>query len=242
MDAVDYHDCMLDDHDTASVSQSAPQSEADLLLRCQQIAGMTVGQLAAKLNRAVPQDLSRHKGWLGQLIEQILGADAGSQALQDFTALGIELKTLPLNAMGEPKESTYVCTVSLTQNGEMHWQDSWVRRKLAKVLWLPVEADPDIPLAQRFIGQAILWQPSAQQDAQLKSDWEELMDQIVLGGQQDISAKSGEYLQIRPKAANSQVTARATGSDGIETALNPKGFYLRPCFTRQILAADNVCC
>lgn len=242
MNVVDYHGCMSDDHDALYVPRSAPRTESDLLVRCQQIAGMTVGQLAAKLNRPVPQDLSRHKGWLGQLIEQTLGADAGSQALQDFTALGIELKTLPLNALGEPKESTYVCTVSLTQNGEMHWQDSWVRRKLAKVLWLPVEADPGIPLAQRLIGQGILWQPTPQQDAQLKTDWEELMDHIVLGGQQDLSAKSGDYLQIRPKAANSQVTARATGRDGIETILNPKGFYLRPGFTKQILATTKLCC
>ena len=38
----------------------------------------------------------------------------------------------------------------------------------------------DIPLRERHIGQPILWQPSAEQEHQLRQDWEELMDYIVL--------------------------------------------------------------
>ena len=211
-----------------------PKTQDELMQRCQMLAGKTLAQIAGKLGLSVPENLKRHKGWVGNLLEAYLGADAGNQAEPDFMGLGIEMKTLPLNALGQPKESTYVCTVSMQQTGELVWQDSWVRRKLSHVLWVPVEADPDIPLADRYVGNALLWQATAQQEAILQADWQELMDRIVLGEQADITAKEGEYLQIRPKAAHSRVLAKGVSARGDSELINPKGFYLRPSFTRQL--------
>lgn len=212
-----------------------PVSVNELMLRCGALVGQTLGQLAAEMGVAVPADLQRHKGWVGALLEAALGADAGNKAEPDFVQLGVELKTLPLNKRGQPKESTYVCTVSMQQTGELTWHQSWLRRKLSHVLWLPVEAESDIPLAERYIGQAWLWQPSFEQEAVLRRDWEELMDRVVLGGQSDISAREGEYLQMRPKAAHSRVLAAGVSSEGLKEKINPKGFYLRTAFTRQLL-------
>ena len=212
-----------------------PQSAEELLVRCGNLAGKTLGQIATELGVSVPDDLKRHKGWVGNLLEIALGADAGNKAQPDFVALGIEMKTLPLNAQGLPKESTYVCTVSLQQTGEMTWQACWVRRKLAQVLWVPVEAENTIPLAERYIGQAWLWQPTIEQDLVLQHDWEELMDRVVLGQQDELTAKEGEYLQIRPKAAHSRVLAKGVSRVGLTEKINPKGFYLRTVFTKQLL-------
>jgi DNA mismatch repair protein MutH len=217
-------------------NQSPPRTEAELIQRCDAIAGKTLGMLAVQIGEQVPDNLSLHKGWVGSLLELYLGATAGNQAAPDFVELGIELKTLPLNKQGQPKESTYVCTVSLQQTGALTWQQSWVRQKLAKVLWVPIEADPPIPLAERYIGQAILWQPSPEQDQALQADWEELMDRIVLGEQAEITAKEGQYLQLRPKAANSKVLGKGVSDEGELYQTNPKGFYLRTSFTSQILA------
>lgn len=219
-------------------SIAPPEDQQELLNRCQQLAGKTLGQVASELGVSVPDDLRRHKGWVGQVLENYLGADAGNQAEPDFTGLGIELKTLPLNAHGQPKESTYVCTVSLTESGNMQWLDSWVRKKLAHVLWLPVEAETTTPVAERYVGQGWLWQPSVEQDLILRQDWEELMDRIVLGEQADITAREGQYLQIRPKAAHSRVMAKTHGDDGEASLINPKGFYLRTAFTRELLATQ----
>ena len=36
-------------------------------------------------------------------------------------------------------------------------------------------------MRERHIGQPILWRPSTEQEHQLRQDWEELMDYIVLG-------------------------------------------------------------
>ncbi len=69
-----------------------PQTEQALLERAKQIAGLTLGELAAELHISVPPNLKRDKGWVGTLIEIALGASAGSKAEQDFSHLGIELK------------------------------------------------------------------------------------------------------------------------------------------------------
>ncbi len=214
---------------------SPPQTVAELIHRCQNIAGRTLGQIAAEMGHGVPENLLHHKGWVGQLLERYLGAEAGNQAEPDFVTLGIEMKTLPLNAQGQPKESTYVCSIAMQQAGELDWTHSWVRRKLAHVLWVPVEADVRIPLAQRYVGQAWLWQPTPQQERILRQDWQELMDRVILGGQAEITAREGEYLQIRPKAANSQSRVKGVSETGEFEAINPKGFYLRSRFTRQLL-------
>lgn len=219
----------------ASQRISPPQTVAALMLRCNALMGKTLGQIAVEVGIAIPVDLQRHKGWVGALLEAALGADAGNRAEPDFMQLGIELKSLPLNKRGSPKESTYVCTVSMQQTGQLAWHDSWLRRKLSTVLWVPVEAESEIPLAERYIGQPWLWQPSEEQELMLRRDWEELMDKIVLGGQSDISAREGEYLQIRPKAANSRALATGISAEGLNEKINPKGFYLRASFTRILL-------
>ena len=105
-----------------------PKTEQELLDRCHAIAGLTVAELAGQLDVVVPANLRQHKGWLGELVEKALGADAASLSEPDFMALGIELKTLPLNAQGKVQESTWVCTVPLRNASGLRWEDSCVYR------------------------------------------------------------------------------------------------------------------
>lgn len=211
-----------------------PQSETELERRARRIAGVPLAALAAELGQTLPHDLRRHKGWVGQLIETVLGASAGSAALPDFASIGVELKTVPVDRRGLPRESTYVCTVPLEATGET-WDSCWLRRKLARVLWLPIEADRDIPLGERRVGSALLWSPSGAEEAMLRRDWEELMERVSLGELDQISARHGEVLQIRPKAADSRALRHAVNSHGEHTLTNPRGFYLRAAFTAAIL-------
>ena len=212
-----------------------PQSEQELLLRCDALTGYSLAGLAEACGVALPSHPQRHKGWAGQLFEQLLGADAGSRPEPDFTRLGVELKTIPVDPAGRPLESTYVCVVPLEGGLEASWQASWLRRKLSRVLWLPIVSNPRAPLAARHIGPAVLWSPSPAQEALLCQDWEELSELICLGGLEQLSARMGKVLQIRPKAANSRSRCRSVGADGDVIRTNPRGYYLRPAFTAQIL-------
>ncbi|MCT8156419.1 DNA mismatch repair endonuclease MutH, partial [Klebsiella aerogenes] len=181
-----------------------PQSQEQLLAQAQRLAGYSLGELAALAGVPIPRDLKRDKGWIGILLEIWLGASAGSKPEQDFAALGVELKTIPIDRQGRPLETTFVCVAPLTGNSGVTWESSHVRHKLQRVLWIPVEGEREIPLAQRRVGAPLLWTPDEEEDRQLRMDWEELMDLIVLGQVERITARHGEVLQLRPKAANSK--------------------------------------
>ena len=212
-----------------------PQTLEQLLSQAQSIAGLTFGELADELHIPVPPDLKRDKGWVGMLLERALGATAGSKAEQDFSHLGVELKTLPINAEGYPLETTFVSLAPLVQNSGVKWENSHVRHKLSCVLWMPIEGSRHIPLRERRIGAPILWKPTAEQERQLKQDWEELMDLIVLGKLDQITARIGEVMQLRPKGANSRSITKGIGRNGEVIETLPLGFYLRKEFTTGIL-------
>ena len=214
-----------------------PQTLEQLLSQAQSIAGLTFGELADELHIPIPPDLKRDKGWVGMLLERALGATAGSKAEQDFSHLGVELKTLPINAEGYPLETTFVSLAPLVQNSGVKWENSHVRHKLSCVLWMPIEGSRHIPLRERHIGAPILWKPTAEQERQLKQDWEELMDLIVLGKLEQITARIGEVMQLRPKGANSRAVTKGIGKNGEIIDTLPLGFYLRKEFTAQILKA-----
>ncbi|WP_425028461.1 DNA mismatch repair endonuclease MutH [Pantoea brenneri] len=213
-----------------------PEDEATLLARAEDLAGLTLETLAERAGLTMPADLKRDKGWVGMLLEWHLGASAGSKAEQDFAHLGIELKTIPIDASGKPLETTFVCVAPLTGNSGVTWQTSHVRHKLARVLWIPVEGQRDIPLRQRRVGAPLLWSPDAEEDEMLRQDWEELMDMIVLGRVEQITARHGAWLQIRPKAANSKALTEGIGDHGQPILTLPRGFYLKKSFTGPLLA------
>lgn len=214
---------------------SPPESISQLLDRAKQFAGLTLGDLAQMAQIKVPKDFKRDKGWTGQLIETCLGAAAGSTPQQDFPELGVELKTIPIDDSGAPLETTYVCYAPLTGVAGVSWTQSNVKNKLRCVLWLPIQGNRNIAPAERKIGTAVLWQPNQEQSALLQQDWEELMDMITLGQVEAITARHGQVMQLRPKAANGKALTDAVGFDGSIIKTRPRGFYLRKSFTQQIL-------
>jgi DNA mismatch repair protein MutH len=175
---------------------------------------------------------------VGQLVELGLGATAGSRAGPDFAALGIELKTLPLDASGKPVESTFVCTISLPDVGDIEWEHSPVKKKLARVLFVPVEGERERPIAERRLGTPLFWSPSAEEERDLKFDWDELAGRIGRGDVESITGHLGRFLQVRPKAADSHARRRAFDADGVAFAALPRGFYLRALFTARIVKVN----
>lgn len=204
--------------------------------RAQALAGASLAELAARLGCPVPPDLRRAKGFVGSLLERELGATAGARALPDFPELQVELKTLPVDRAGTPLESTFVCTIPLTEIGDVEWADSRVRRKLACVLWVPVEGERTIPVGLRRVGQPLLYRLTEDDEAQLRQDWEELAGLIGRGHVESLSGHLGRWLQIRPKAAHSRSRRLGIDADGVPFAALPRGFYLRTAFTRTLLA------
>lgn len=219
-----------------TLASSAPESQNELVARAEQLIGCSFQQLADIAQIEVPRNLRNAKGWTGQLLELFLGASAGSRAEQDFPDIGIELKTIPVNLDAMPLETTYVCIAPLLGLNGVSWEQSNVRNKLSKVLWIPIDGRREIPVAERTIGLPLLWQPSAEQELVLKQDWEEITEAIALGHVESITARTGIALQLRPKAANSKALTGAIGPHGETIQTLPRGYYLKKQFTQQILA------
>tara|TARA_B100000959_G_C14830431_1_gene561673 strand:- start:226 stop:912 length:687 start_codon:yes stop_codon:yes gene_type:complete len=214
--------------------QAAPKTIAELKLRADALLDCSVGEVAERLGIELPKDNTSGKGYVGLVAECALGADPKAGEKPDFVDLGVELKTLPLNADGRPSESTFCCAIDMAHADTETWDTSRLRHKLKKVLWLPVESAKSANLAARRFGRALLWSPSEKMISVLEQDWNLLMGFIGAGMSDELSAHLGTYLQVRPKAAHSAVRTQGLGQDGPKSVL-PLGFYLRASCTQKIL-------
>jgi DNA mismatch repair protein MutH len=212
-----------------------PTTEAELWARAKAISGRTIATIAERFAEPVPSSLTRAKGWIGTLIERSLGGDGGSRPEPDFSAIGIELKTLPIDRHGRPRESTFLAVVDPEELARVAWARSRLKKKLTRVLWLPIEADPEIAIGARRVGSPLLWSPSEAEEAILRDDWDRFADWTAHGYLDALTAHTGSAIQIRPKAANSKARRLARDADGAKSLTMPRGFYLRATFTRTLL-------
>lgn len=210
-----------------------PETVQELVARARALAGRNVGELAAALSRAMPADAKRAKGFVGELVERALGATAGSRSEPDFPALGVELKTIPLDASGKPRESTFVCTLRFGEAIELDYASSAAASKLACVLFVPVETS-DVPLASRRFGRAALWTPTPHEQARLEADWGLIATRLAAGDGGTIDARTGEVLQVRPKGQRATDRKIVTDEHGPHW-WHPRGLYLRTSFTDEVL-------
>jgi DNA mismatch repair protein MutH len=213
---------------------SPPSSVDELVERARALAGRTVAELARELGVAAPAGGRGTKGRVGELVERALGASGGGGArVHDFPDLGVELKTIPVDETGAPLESTFVCAVRLDE--DVDFASSWVAAKLARVLFVPVVGRRTLPSPARAFASPVLWEPTAAQRSQLSADYDDIMGLIGAGRVEDVTAHLGRWLQLRPKARDGSARTVAFGAEGERIPTVPRGFYLRPTFTRALL-------
>ncbi len=213
----------------------APATSDELLERARSLAGHNLRGLAARQGMPLPSEPRRAKGYIGQLVERALGANGTSRDVSDFPALGIELKTVPVDVHGQPRESTFVCVLDLARVAELEWERSRVKQKLERVLFVPIESGPSLVFGERRIGVPLLWSPTQEQSRVLRADYEEIAGRIASGDTEGIRGTVGQALQLRPKAAHARVRTRVLDADGAPTSSLPRGFYLRARFTHEVL-------
>jgi DNA mismatch repair protein MutH len=208
-----------------------------LLAHARALVGVELGELADALGLPVPSGRLRTKGWSGQLIEQELGVAVGGARGPDFAALGVELKTVPVDATLTPLESTAVCQIDPVAIAAESWDGSYVRHKLARVLFVALE----VPEGARSVGErrvvaVRLWSPDAAQEDLLRADFELFVRGYFRRGRaDDITGHLGAVLQVRPKGKNAADLRDGYDADGNATRVGKRGFYLRPAFVAAIL-------
>jgi DNA mismatch repair protein MutH len=208
-----------------------------LLGHARALVGITLADLADAMGLPVPVGTVRTKGWPGQIIERELGAGEGGVRGPDFAALGVELKTVPVDPDLTPRESTAVCQIDpVTISGES-WETSYVRRKLARVLFVALEVrDEARDVGERRVSAVRLWSPSPAEDLVLRADFELFVRGFFrVGRAAEITGHHGVALQVRPKGRNAADVRSAYGPDGAPVRIGKSGFYLRPSFVGPIV-------
>jgi len=215
-----------------------PANLSELHARAASLTGRSLRELECELDAIGVGPMRHRKGKVGQLVERALGASSGSLSQPDFAHLGVELKTIPLDTQGRPRESTFVCSLSVAEADRAEWATSSVRAKLSHVLFVPIVHATEArrhDAESAVLGTPLFWQPSDAQQALLRADFDDLVGLIALGQIEALTAKLGVVLQVRPKAAHGRVRTRAYGPEGEYLETIPRGFYLRARFTGALL-------
>jgi DNA mismatch repair protein MutH len=218
-----------------------PPSLEALLAHARALVGVTLAELADGLGLPVPVGTVRTKGWPGRIIERELGVGEGGASGPDFGALGIELKTVPVDATGAPRESTAVCHIDPVAIAAESWETSYVRRKLSRVLFVALEVLPGrSSVGDRRVRLVRLWSPSPDEERILRGDFEHFVRVYFRRGRGgEISGGEGVALQVRPKGRNAEDRRSAFGPDGQAVRIGKCGFYLRPGFVGPILRVPD---
>lgn len=210
-------------------------NEKELINKLKLLAGCTVKKLLSIVNIPLISILKNDKGIIGKLIERYLGLVNNNHRCQDFYNIGIELKTISINSFGFPIEDTCICSAKLIGNFDISWELSYVKNKIFRILWVPIEGNKKISFFNKRIGLPVIWNPNHSENMLLKRDWEEIMNFIILGKVEYLDSIYGQVLYIKSKSKNSNSLTCAIGCNGENIMVNPKSFYLRKYFTKMVL-------
>lgn len=217
------------------VKKTPPKDFETLIERLNNIVGKKLDELSKQACVNLPNDPVHAKGFVGELVELLLGASAESLPIPDFPELGLELKTLPLDENFKPLESTFICYAPLTDVRNVRFEETALYKKITRMLFVFTIAPRDLPMNERTIAGYSFWNPNAEQLATIKNDYNELMELVSLGRINEINAKLGTIIQMRPKAANGKVLTDCIGPDGTIIKTRPRGFYMRRIFTTELI-------
>jgi DNA mismatch repair protein MutH len=215
------------------------QSEAldALLAHARALVGVELSELADALGLPVPVGQVRTKGWSGQVLEHELGVAVGGARGPDFAALGVELKTVPVRESLEPLESTAVCQIDPVAIAGESWDSSYVRQKLARVLFVALAVPEGArSVGERRVAAVRLWSPDASEERALRDDFDLFVREYYRRGRAaEITGHLGAVLQVRPKGRDAADLRDAYDTAGRPTRVGKHGFYLRPGFVGRIL-------
>jgi DNA mismatch repair protein MutH len=231
--AVDVNPKLLQGQAVDGQSPDSPELAA-LLAHARALIGVELGELADALGLPVPVGRVRTKGWSGQVLEHELGVAVGGGRGPDFAALGIELKTVPVDEALAPRESTAVCQIDPIAIAGESWETSYVRQKLARVLFVALEEARSV--GERRITAVRLWSPDAAEERLLREDFELIVRGYYRRGRAaELTGHVGAVLQVRPKGRDADDLRDAYDANGQPVRIGKHGFYLRPTFVAAIL-------
>jgi DNA mismatch repair protein MutH len=209
---------------------------AELTARAHSIEGVPLKDLADYLRYPL-RDPSRHKGYVGNLIQFAFGLRPNSRQQPDLERFRIEIKTVPIDTDLNALENTRLTKIN---PAELVLEDDWSRshafRKVTTILFVPVVKHPRTPsnVGSWHARSPFVWMPSIDELATLETDWLTIRDRYRAG---DVSrtAIGGEYMFANAQSRNSTVRESYELVTGATKIVQPKAFYLLKPLTTRVL-------
>lgn len=221
---------------TTSYKTSIPTTIEELYSRLNKILGLKINEFANLLGIKLIANNIKTKGYIGQMLEIYLGADGKNKSDVDFSFLNLELKTVPVDENFKPLESTFICHANLFANGDINFYHSSLYKKINNILFVLIKSAKGQAIAEKQIVGYFIFRPSKKQLEIIKQDYDELMEMVCNGQANDINAKIGTIIQMRPKCANGKALTKYINSTGEELLTRPRGFYMRRAFCAYLCA------
>ena len=191
--------------------------------------------LREKSNVEQIDDISRNKGSFGNAVEQFyFYIDNNGISAPDFAEAGVELKTTPLkkNKDGSlsSKERLVIGMIDYMNVVDETFETSHLLEKAKDILLISYLWEPDKePLDYHIeLVEMIDLEDLPEGDlAQIKEDWETVVDKIRAGLAHELSGSDTLYLEACTKAANSSIRRKQPNSN-IEA--KPRAWALKPSY------------
>ena len=209
---------------------------AQLMQRAHSIEAVPLEDLATYL--AYPlRDPSRHKGYVGNLIQLAFGLHPNTRQEADLERFRIEVKTVPVDLSLQALENTRLTKIN---PGQIVLEDEWTRshafRKVTTILFVPVVKNPRPPahVGEWFVRSPFVWMPSLDELGVLEADWVAIRDRYR-DGDVTRSAIPGTYMFANAQSRDSRTRETYSIRDGSSKTVQPKAFYLLKPLTTRVL-------
>jgi len=184
---------------------------------------------------------SKRKGFFGDLVEKyIFGMDNNGRSEADFLVAGVELKTTPLKKHTQKlyvsKERLVFSMIDYDKVVKEKWETSSFLEKnslLLLMFYLYLKEQSILDYEFKFVYLLdLLKDISAQDIAQIKKDWEFIVDKIRRGEAHLLSEGDTYYLGACTKAKNSSVIREQPQS---RIPAKPRAFSLKQTYLNYII-------
>jgi DNA mismatch repair protein MutH len=210
---------------------------SDLLRIYTEIQGIPFRELAETLGYDITKDPKSMKSAAGDIAELVAGKKPDALPQADLSDFDIEVKTVPLDLSGYPRENTKITALNYTSLLKETWETSHVYGKVRVVLFVPiVKEDTNRPEAW-YVRSPFIWMPSRDQLSAIRKDWETIKEMVRRGEQ--LTATVGEHLIANTSGQGKGRDARSYQlPDGRTIEVKTRAFFLRRTLVAEILKAN----
>lgn len=210
---------------------------SDLLRVYTEIQGIPFRELAETLTYDISKDPKSMKAAAGDIAEIVAGKKPDSLPEADFSQFDIEVKTVPLDLMGHPRENTKITALNYTRLLTEEWATSHVYEKVRVVLFVPIVKEDTKRPDSWYVRSPFIWMPSRGQLSVIRNDWETIQGMVQRGEQ--LAAKIGQYLIANTSGQGKGRDERTYHLlNGRAIKVKTRAFFLRKTFVSEILEAN----